>query len=290
MQVAESASIYYRICSSGKALRPVLPHRPCARPGGRALVAARGSRARARAAPLHRRGAAPRLLDQHPRRAPQGASRPAAFVRRRQLPPPAASTVYELTGCGVALRPVLRALAWWGAETLGPPPPDEVDAFEPGWLAQALFTAVEPGRHDGVIEFRVGDEVAHLEDGDAVEGPAGAPDVDRDDRFRRLLPSLRRSRRERRAESRGTARCWPPSWPHFLPEPLQLVCKGCGSASADPSPPPGGEAWLKGVRFRGRNARPGLEVSVRSRGTLWPLDAPAGAQRGARGRYHAGLV
>ena len=64
-----------------------------------------------------------------------------------------------------------------GCETLGPPPPDEVDAFEPGWLAQALFTAVEPGRHDGVIEFRVGDEVAHLEDGDAVEGPAGAPDV-----------------------------------------------------------------------------------------------------------------
>ena len=28
-----------------------------------------------------------------------------------------------------------------------------------------------------MIEFRVGDEVAHLEDGDAVEGPAGAPDV-----------------------------------------------------------------------------------------------------------------
>jgi DNA-binding HxlR family transcriptional regulator len=99
------------------------------------------------------------------------------IVRRRQLPPPAASTVYELTECGVALRPVLRALAWWGVETLGPPPPDEVDAFEPGWLVQALFTAVEPGRHDGVIEFRVGDEVAHLEDGEAVDGPASAPDV-----------------------------------------------------------------------------------------------------------------
>ena len=66
------------------------------------------------------------------------------IVRRRHLPPPAASTVYELTECGVALRPVLRALAWWGVETLGPPPLDEVDAFEPGWLEQALFTAVEP--------------------------------------------------------------------------------------------------------------------------------------------------
>jgi DNA-binding HxlR family transcriptional regulator len=99
------------------------------------------------------------------------------IVRRRQLPPPAASTVYELTECGVALRPVLRALAWWGVETLGPPPPDEVDALEPGWLEQALFTAVEPGRHEGVIEFRVGDEVAHLDGGNAAGGPALAPDV-----------------------------------------------------------------------------------------------------------------
>jgi DNA-binding HxlR family transcriptional regulator len=98
-------------------------------------------------------------------------------VRRRQLPPPAGSTVYELTECGAALRPVLRALAWWGVDSLGPPPLDEVKAFEQGWLEKALFTAVEPSACGAVIEFRVGDEVAHLGDGIAAGGPAEAPDV-----------------------------------------------------------------------------------------------------------------
>ncbi len=99
------------------------------------------------------------------------------IVRRRQLPPPAASTVYELTECGMALRPVLRSLAWWGVETLGPPPLDEVDAFEPGWLEKALFTAIEPADSGASIEFRVGDEVAHLVNGCAAGGAIETPDV-----------------------------------------------------------------------------------------------------------------
>jgi len=41
-------------------------------------------------------------------------------VRKRRLPPPGAATVYELTEDGVSLRPVLAALARWGARTLGP--------------------------------------------------------------------------------------------------------------------------------------------------------------------------
>jgi DNA-binding HxlR family transcriptional regulator len=44
----------------------------------------------------------------------------AGVVARRVLPPPAASTVYELTPLGAELRPVLTALARWGAKTLGP--------------------------------------------------------------------------------------------------------------------------------------------------------------------------
>jgi DNA-binding HxlR family transcriptional regulator len=44
------------------------------------------------------------------------------IVRRRELPPPAASSVYELTGRGRELEPVLGALGVWGAAE---PAPDE---------------------------------------------------------------------------------------------------------------------------------------------------------------------
>ena len=42
-------------------------------------------------------------------------------VQKRKLPPPAASTVYELTEYGRQLEEPLYALARWGARTLGPP-------------------------------------------------------------------------------------------------------------------------------------------------------------------------
>ena len=42
-------------------------------------------------------------------------------VRTRYLPPPVASTVYELTEHGYSLTEALAALAWWGSETLGAP-------------------------------------------------------------------------------------------------------------------------------------------------------------------------
>jgi DNA-binding HxlR family transcriptional regulator len=39
----------------------------------------------------------------------------AGVIQRRTLPPPAASTVYELTPWGAELAPVIRALAQWGS-------------------------------------------------------------------------------------------------------------------------------------------------------------------------------
>jgi DNA-binding HxlR family transcriptional regulator len=42
-------------------------------------------------------------------------------VRRRKLPPPAGSQVYELTGWGRELEPIVLALGSWG---LGAPPPE----------------------------------------------------------------------------------------------------------------------------------------------------------------------
>jgi DNA-binding HxlR family transcriptional regulator len=43
-------------------------------------------------------------------------------VARRRLPPPAASGVYELTGAGRELEPVLLALGNWGSRLPVPPP------------------------------------------------------------------------------------------------------------------------------------------------------------------------
>jgi DNA-binding HxlR family transcriptional regulator len=92
-------------------------------------------------------------------------------VQRRQLPPPAASTVYELTPYGEALRPVLHQLAHWGARSLGPPA--SADALDPGWLPGALRIALPPT--ETCIEFRVGDEVAYVAGGDAFAGHAKDP-------------------------------------------------------------------------------------------------------------------
>jgi DNA-binding HxlR family transcriptional regulator len=96
-------------------------------------------------------------------------------IGRRTLPPPAASKVYELTEYGRGLRPMMRELALWGARSLGPPT-DESEFFH-GWLGNALDGVIGTAAPAGRYEFRVGDEVASLVDGEAVDGPVDDPDV-----------------------------------------------------------------------------------------------------------------
>ena len=96
-------------------------------------------------------------------------------VTRRTLPPPAASRIYELTDYGRALRPVVRELALWGARSLGPPTPG-AGLFE-GWVANALDIALAALAPEGSFEFRVGDEVASLVDGEVRREPVPNPDV-----------------------------------------------------------------------------------------------------------------
>jgi len=96
-------------------------------------------------------------------------------VAKRTLPPPAASKVYELTDYGRELRPVIRELALWGARTLGPPTHE--DELFPGWLANALDTVLAPRAPLGRFEFRVGEEVSSLVDGEVLDGPIENPDV-----------------------------------------------------------------------------------------------------------------
>src|ERR671932_1050136 len=60
-------------------------------------------------------GVSPNVLAQRLRELEQ-----AGVVRRRRLPPPAASQVYELTEWGVDLEPVLTALGRWGSRSPAP--------------------------------------------------------------------------------------------------------------------------------------------------------------------------
>jgi len=95
-------------------------------------------------------------------------------LTKRRLPPPAASQVYELTPYGEALKPVMRQLAIWGIQSLGEPKEDEL---YPGWLEGALDTVFAPVAPAGAFEFRVGDELVSIVDGEARVGAAEQPDV-----------------------------------------------------------------------------------------------------------------
>ena len=97
------------------------------------------------------------------------------IVRKKILPRPAASRVYELTDYGLELMPVIRELALWGARSLGPPTPE--DELFPGWLVNPVDMILGPVAPPGRFEFRVGDEIASLVDCVAHAGPIEDPDV-----------------------------------------------------------------------------------------------------------------
>ena len=96
------------------------------------------------------------------------------IVQKRRLPPPAASTVYELTDYGRELEEPLYALARWGARTL--PPPVEED-FYPDWGLNAFPALLDPEAarglaatyvvrvDDDVYTVRLADNTVHVEIG-----------------------------------------------------------------------------------------------------------------------------
>ncbi|WP_030423172.1 MULTISPECIES: helix-turn-helix domain-containing protein [unclassified Streptomyces] len=91
------------------------------------------------------------------------------LATRRRLAPPAAATVYELTGRGRALLPVLDALGAWGADELGERRP--TDAVRAHWFALPLLRALRAAGADrGLVEVRLAEGDFHLY-ADAVEGP-----------------------------------------------------------------------------------------------------------------------
>jgi DNA-binding HxlR family transcriptional regulator len=79
-------------------------------------------------------------------------------IQRRRLPPPAASTVYELTAYGRELRPALLALGRWGAASMGVREPSQTLRSE--WLAVALTAFFRPEAAadlDKSVELRLTD-------------------------------------------------------------------------------------------------------------------------------------
>ncbi len=99
------------------------------------------------------------------------------IVKKHRLPPPAASTVYELTDYGARLRRVVQELARWGVRSLGAPSHGE--ELEPGWLIDALETMTEPVPDwpKVSVEFQIADETAAICAGSAQPGPAETPDA-----------------------------------------------------------------------------------------------------------------
>ena len=101
---------------------------------------------------------------------------------KRQLPPPAASTVYELTEQGLGLTDVVLSLARWGHRFMDAPAPG--DSVEVSWLLVYLRSIANLEAAEGlseVYEFQIDEDVFHVvvEDGtvDAVQGPASTPPV-----------------------------------------------------------------------------------------------------------------
>ena len=120
--------------------------------------------------------ASPNILSQRLRELEQ-----AGIVRRRRLPPPAASQVYELTDRGHEIAPVLDALGTWGSR-LPLPGPDATMSFDAHILS--FRTLFRPDLAEGLearIHFRFGDRPFRATvSGDALEITAGeleAPDA-----------------------------------------------------------------------------------------------------------------
>ena len=107
----------------------------------------------------------------------------AGVVRKRKLPPPAASSVYELTEYGSELEEAVHALARWGARSLGPPGPD--DELYPEWGINAFPALFDPEAARGLTEtyvLRIGDDVfsAHVENGHLGVEQGATDDADLD--------------------------------------------------------------------------------------------------------------
>jgi hypothetical protein len=105
----------------------------------------------------------------------------AAVIRRRKLPPPAGSWIYELTDWGHELKPIALALGTWALRSESFPRDAPVGTDS---VILALGTFFDPDTADDLsarFEIRLGENVfhAHIADRriDVDRGPADHPDA-----------------------------------------------------------------------------------------------------------------
>ncbi len=120
--------------------------------------------------------ASPNVLAQRLRELEQ-----AAVVRRRKLPPPAGSSIYELTEWGRALKPIVMSLGAWAIRSPSFPPDAPVGGDS---VLLALGTFFDAGAADGLsvrYELRLGEDTFRVQvaDGaiDVERGTADSPDA-----------------------------------------------------------------------------------------------------------------
>ncbi|WP_035051667.1 winged helix-turn-helix transcriptional regulator [Andreprevotia chitinilytica] len=105
----------------------------------------------------------------------------ASVLRRRKLPPPAASWVYELTDWGLELGPILMALGRWGARSPCLPigSPISIDSLILSF--RTMFDGNAAAGLNTSIEIRLGEDWFHADIADGqmvlVRGSADRPDV-----------------------------------------------------------------------------------------------------------------
>jgi DNA-binding HxlR family transcriptional regulator len=86
-----------------------------------------------------------------------------AIVNHRKLPPPAASSVYELTEWGRELEPIVTQLGAWGARS--PIPPD-AEAIGADAIVLALGSLFDPERAGGLsasYDLRIGEDAFRVD-------------------------------------------------------------------------------------------------------------------------------
>jgi DNA-binding HxlR family transcriptional regulator/putative sterol carrier protein len=105
----------------------------------------------------------------------------AGIVRRRKLPPPAASRVYELTSWGMELEPVIVSLGRWGARSPSKPRGAALGVDSLILSFRTMFDARAAEELNATYELRLGEDVfrAVVADGsfEVERGNAERPDA-----------------------------------------------------------------------------------------------------------------
>jgi len=97
----------------------------------------------------------------------------AAVLRKRKLPPPYGSSVYELTEWGRELEPIVTKLGAWGARSPFPPDSQEIGPDSIVLALRSLFDGEAAGDLSATYELRIGEERFR------VEIASGKLDLDR---------------------------------------------------------------------------------------------------------------